>query len=1005
VAAPGYWQQRADYTIAATLDEARQVLSARGTLHYVNHSRDTLRELRVHQYLNAFRPGSRWSAVDAREGRRRFGHLGADDIGYERFTAPPRVGDRELPVRYPLSPDSTVAVIALATPLAPGDSVDVELAWDARPSTTPRRQGRRDRHWDLAQWYPKVAVYDAGGWQDRPLTPAGELYGEFGSFDVTLVVRDDQVLGATGVPVEGDPGWTKHPKSTPAPPLARDAYAVRDPGPAVTVPPGYKRVRWVAREVHHFAWSTSPDYVHEGRAWVRRRTPDRALPFVPFDTVAIHVLWRTGDEAEWGRGVAVERTAKALEWLEQLYGAYPYPQITNLHRLDGGGTEFPMVIMDGSADYGLILHELGHVYTYGILANNEWRDGWLDEGLTSFQESWAQGLLPQEQAGRALPATRAPGYRGLGLEPAPLKRFDAEQAALDLLGRAEPLRTEAAAYREFGIYNQMIYGRGERMYRALRDVMSEAAFAELWRAYYARWALKHVNEAALRTEAERACGCDLGWFFDQWIRRTGLVDYGLGRVSSTAVPGGVRTTVQLRRVGEYLHTPSVGLRTSLGWQLVRAPLDTTRQWQTLEITTSEQPLEVRLDPVGASGDWNPANDTPRRWYGHAPNRATNRDVLDWPLLDQWTPDARVTAWSLLPWYTTPGGASGALRARLRTGEFTDLHDIGIGLTARVPGVATDARAVRGTRFPFWWTWRNPSVGRNRRPVMGLALELWDIDGLARAAVSRQWDRSPFLYANGPRRSVTIGADVLAPNGSAWLSDGRWSGRTSAELQVRTESATPSRARRVAVALGVAGRGGNANAMAGAFARAEFTQTLRATGRGESWYAAWRGYAGAVVGRAPIERQLLVSAANGLETFAQHWWRGAGAPLARRATAYAPLGGAGVRGYAPSVSLGTDVAAVAANLEWGLRLATVEAGVRPTRVFAALWADAGGGSGTRSRASAGLGLVLRGTLVDEPIRVRVDVPLYVSDAASSIGPVEWTTSATRFRLTFSFTDLW
>ena len=124
----GYWQQRVRYTIAATLDERPGVLRATGTLVYVNNSPDTLRELYVHQYLNAFRPGSKWSAADAREGRVRFQRLRDPEYAYERFTAVPTFGGTAVRPEYPGAPDSTVARFVLPAPLAPGDSLTAVFA-------------------------------------------------------------------------------------------------------------------------------------------------------------------------------------------------------------------------------------------------------------------------------------------------------------------------------------------------------------------------------------------------------------------------------------------------------------------------------------------------------------------------------------------------------------------------------------------------------------------------------------------------------------------------------------------------------------------------------------------------------------------------------------------------------------------------------------------------------------------------------------------------------------
>src|SRR6185503_15030414 len=218
----GYWQQRVHYQIVATLDEAATNLHSTATLTYVNNSPDTLREMFFHQYLNAFRPGSKWSAVDIRENRERFQHLGDRDIGYERFTQAPVVGGTPVIVDYPGAPDSTVVHFRLPRPLAPHDSLVIQLAWDARPSTVTRRQGRKGRTYDFAQWYPKVAVYDRGGWEPNPLVPAGELYGEYGTYEVAMIVRDDQVIASTGVPVAGDPGWARVSRNG-APYLAANA--------------------------------------------------------------------------------------------------------------------------------------------------------------------------------------------------------------------------------------------------------------------------------------------------------------------------------------------------------------------------------------------------------------------------------------------------------------------------------------------------------------------------------------------------------------------------------------------------------------------------------------------------------------------------------------------------------------------------------------------------------------------------------------------------------------
>src|SRR5256886_10182737 len=326
---------------------------------------------------------------------------------------------------YPYAPDSTIAHWTLPRSLPPGDSLVVEIDWQARPSTLPRRQGRQGRRFDFAQWYPKVVVYDRHGWEDHPLYPAGEFYGEVARYDVTLDLPADQVIGATGVPVEGDPGW-EGAKADPglAIDYQRDWYhAPRTTHDCGEVAAGRKCVRFYAEEVHHFAFSLNPQYVYEqGR----------------YGGVVVRVLYLPGDSATWGRGLALGRTITALAWLDSLYGPFAWPQLTNVHRIEGGGTEFPMMVMDGSAGVGLILPEVGHNYTMGILANNEWREAFLDEGFTDFQTGWF---------------AKAHG-RG-----SPYPELEARGLVLDLERWSGPVSMVSERYRDFETYGQMVYAK------------------------------------------------------------------------------------------------------------------------------------------------------------------------------------------------------------------------------------------------------------------------------------------------------------------------------------------------------------------------------------------------------------------------------------------------------------------------------------------------------------------------------------------------------------------
>jgi hypothetical protein len=561
------FQQEVHYRVEAVLDETTDVLTGRARLRYRNRAPEALERLYFHQYLNAFRPGSAWARYDLRFGDRTFQDLGPADHGFERMTAFTIDGQAVWPV-YPFAPDSTVFYVELPRPLESGVSLEATIDWHARLATRPRRQGRAGRHYNWAHWYPRVAVYGRDGWEYRPHIRPGEFNGEFGTFDVTLDLSSDQVLGASGVALEGDPGWAAVAvPGSEAPPYLRDRYGTRpaehlgllDPDPAS----GRKRVRWRAEDVHNFAWSTSPDYVYRGGRW-------RGKP--------IHILWEPASRG-WDAERVLRQQREALDWLAELFGEYPWPQITVTGRIERGATEFPMLYMTSG---GAVVHETMHMVAHGILANNEWREGWLDEGMASFLSNWYRESLGQD-AEQVWGRTRE------------------SIARLDAAGRSEPVGLPAAEFSSFDMYQAMTYGKASLVFRMLRDMLGEHVFRAGLRHYYDTFRFRQVTGTDFRHAMEAVAGQDLAWFFNQWLYTTHTLDYRVGRTVLTGGPGDWTLTVDVERVGRAWMPVVV----EAGGQ--RVTLASREPVQRATFRLAERPGSITIDPDGSLLDVNRAS--------------------------------------------------------------------------------------------------------------------------------------------------------------------------------------------------------------------------------------------------------------------------------------------------------------------------------------------------------------------------------------------------------------
>jgi len=973
--APEAWQQDVSYRMEARLDEDVQTLTGRARVAYTNESPDTLRDFYLHLYLNAFRPNSAWARADLEHGIRTFQDLAPADQGFERLERV-TVDGEAVRVSWPYAPDSTVVRLTLPEPLPPGAGIVLDYDWKARPSTVARRQGRRGRHYDFAQWYPRVAVYDLERWRDHPLYRQGEFYSEFATYDVTLDVAADQVIGATGVPVEGDPGWASAAApGTGTVDLQRDWYGATEGPPCVErdgvrtcgIPAqrdlaparplglldggaaaGRKRVRWHAENVHHFAWSTSPDYIYEQGSW---------------NGTAIHVLYQPGDREEWGDGKAVRRTETALQWLSVVFGPYPYPQVTNVHRIEGGGTEFPMMVMNGGASQSLILHEVGHIYTFGILANNEWYEGWLDEGFTSFQTAW---FFEERGAGRS---------QWLGNESRVLD--------LELRGKAEPVTLQAERYSEMGIYSAMIYTKGALIFWMLREMAGPEKMMEITRTFFERYEFRHVDQHAFQSVAEEVLRRDLDWFFGEWLHTNGVVDYGLDGVDVRRERDAWVTRVDVARRGE-MRMP-VPIRLTGEGMVHDTVVPGDRLHAEHVIRTPFRPTGVRLDPGLVTMDWNALDNA---WPAGPLSGSVYARGLDDPLGS--VPayrDRAALRFFPLAWFNDAGGIVGGVQAR--TAYMGDIRRALVRVGA--PGI--EAAGVGGASSAvdpgsLYFLLENPILFD--RPRFGMSIEGFAGEGrgLFRLVGERDVSAMPL---SAPRRFARVSLTVAGVYGGEYVVPGRWTpashGEVEGELGFRQEGGPWS----VDVGLG-AGLSTDDRV----YARSTMTGELRASAR-DGWSAALRLFAGATVARhgdaqsaagAPRERQMFLSGGDPLVALSDPWMRSAGALWDEEGWV---SGGGQILGYHPGLSLPKLVTLTAeaegAPMRLGLGLQAwphVFAGVgvgsspEPTDappILSPSVADELDGW-RHPYASAGVGVeVGEGR---SPVRLRFDVPFFVAD---------------------------
>ena len=615
-----------DYRIRVRLDPAAKRILGHERLTWRNPSPESVSELWLHLYLNAFK-NSRSTFYQESGGRRR-GAGSQDWWGYVDVTAMRLEDGHDLLPAMTFehsdddnADDRTVVRVALPAPVPPAGRVSLDIDFEAQLPKVRERTGYVRDFYFVGQWFPKAAVYEPpgvrgrsrGGWNAHQFHANSEFYADYGQYHVEITAPACFVIGATGRRVD------------------------RRENPDGTATHTYEQA-----DVHDFAWTADPGYVevkrtfsaqgdvspaeYEEAARLLGRSPDE----VRLSDVELTFLMQPRHLPQLERYVAAAKLA--LKCFGLWYGRYPYPTLTVVDPAAGGGgaggMEYPTFVtgltsflfqhwpLDGVRfPEMVIVHEIGHQWFYGLLGSNEFEEAWLDEGFDSYAETRTseRGWGSEATYGRLL------GVPLGGLEYAQL--FNTPDRVFDAI------RRRAWDYSGPGPYGFNSYSRSTLTLRTLEGLLGAETMARVMRTYAERFRFRHPSSDDFYAVAQEVSGRDLRWFFEQTVERTGVVDYEVASVESIRAPeprgvletdgrretvgeedaarreeeadrGKARpweSTVLVRRRGEVMLPVDVELRFE-GGARDRRTWDGRDRWVRYRVTRPERLLSAHVDP-------------------------------------------------------------------------------------------------------------------------------------------------------------------------------------------------------------------------------------------------------------------------------------------------------------------------------------------------------------------------------------------------------------------------
>ena len=501
------WQQHVDYTMEIDMDVENFQFDGEQILVYTNNSPDELKEVFYHLQFNAFQPGSEMDIrlqnvpdphpkmadnVGTREEPRfesRIAKLKPEEIGFQKVISLAQDGK---PVQYEIF--GSVMKVSLNEPIEPGASTTFEMKFKGQVPVHIRRAGRNNQEGvalSMAQWYPKLAEYDEEGWHANAYL-SREFYGVWGDFDVTIRIDRDYTIGGTG--------YLQNPQEV--------GHGYEDKNKPLNLPKG-KKLTWhfKAPNVHDFSWAADPEYVHD--------------QVIGENGVVLHFFYKDDPKLKENWTKLQPKTQEMLAYFNENIGPYPYEQYSVIQAGDGGMEYGMCTFITGDRSFGSLVgvtaHEFAHSWFQFILATNETKHAWMDEGFTSYISDHCENVILDQ--GKAV-----------GNEGAYGRYFQLANSSLQ-----EPLGTFSDHYETNTTYGISAYNKGSIFLSQLGYIIGKENLDKTLKTYYEEFKFRHPTPNDFKRVAEKISGIQLEWYLNYWTQTTKVIDYGVGRINKNEV--------------------------------------------------------------------------------------------------------------------------------------------------------------------------------------------------------------------------------------------------------------------------------------------------------------------------------------------------------------------------------------------------------------------------------------------------------------------------------------